>query len=86
MARNKRPENCRSCGDTALIDPDTFKPTGYCRACSAEAPKAAAKAAREAKKADRETVIVPEAPKGNGNRCIQTYRGEVWVNEDGEPI
>lgn len=62
MARRARPDRCRSCGDLALIDPDTFKPTGYCAACAAPAPKAAALARRQARLADREAVRVKPAP------------------------
>jgi hypothetical protein len=25
-------------------------------------------------------------PESRGLRCIQTYRGEVWVNAEGEPV
>ena len=76
---------CRFCGDTALMSED-WQPTGLCSAHSAETVKAAQKATRAAYRADRESVAVKPRETGNGNRCVQTYRGEVWVNDEGEPI
>ena len=68
MAKRTRPGWCRSCGDAAGVDPDTFKPLAYCQACAAPAPKAAAFNRRKARLADLETVrtvtpVAPEAPK-----------------------
>lgn len=57
MARNT-PDRCRFCGDVATIDDDTFKPTGLCAAHAAPAVKAAHRARKAARKADRETVVV----------------------------
>jgi len=71
MARrsNRRSDRCRTCGDIALINPDTFKPTGYCGACSAPAPKAAARNRRAARIADRETVTVKAKPRLGYELC-----------------
>lgn len=95
MARRARSKDtCRHCGDVATTDADTWEPTGLCAAHSAEPVKAARKAHNAARRADRESVVV-ETPKvseplsglANGPyRCVETYRGEVWINADGEPL
>ena len=88
MARKRNPDDCRNCGDASVIDADTFKPTGYCTACSADAPQAARQATQTARKADREETITIEKvePVNGPYRYVQTYRGEVVVNADGEPL
>ena len=93
MAR-RRSGNCNSCGAPAAIDPNTFKVGRLCAACAAPAVSAARKATRASYRDDKETVVtvspVDSAPlSGLANgpyRCIDTYRGEVWVNNAGEPI
>jgi len=88
MARNARSkDSCRFCGDRSVLSEDTWAPTGLCAAHSAAPVKAARKARNAARRDDREVVVtVSKVETDNGNRCVQTYRGEVWVNADGEPI
>jgi len=91
MARRARSKDtCRFCGDVATTDADTWEPTGLCAAHAAEPVKAARKAHNAARRADRESVVVtPTASPSHPNgpyRCVETYRGEVWVNADGEPV
>jgi hypothetical protein len=80
------PDRCRSCGDSSLLDPDTFEPTGYCLACSATPVHNAARAQRASRAADRETRPVRSDPANGPYQVIQTTYGEVRVNADGEPL
>jgi len=86
MAR-KNKNTCRICGDVSATNESTWQPTGLCAAHSAPEVKAARKARSKAYREEKHGVVVdtPE-PEASGNRCIQTYRGEVWVNSDGEPL
>ena len=59
MARYARSkDSCRFCGDVALIDDDTFAPTGLCAAHSAPKVKAAQKAVRKLYREGETTVTV----------------------------
>jgi hypothetical protein len=91
MSRRRRNnDSCRNCGDVSVVDEDTFRPTGYCVACSAVASQAARQETQAARRADRTSVVVDtdtdSGPVNGPYHCVNTYRGEVWVNADGEPL
>jgi hypothetical protein len=88
MARKRGKMHCRFCGDSATTDPDTWEPTGLCTAHAEPANKAIRKARRAVRRSEREEVVVDQKPlQPNGPyRTIKTYRGEVVVNDAGEPV
>jgi hypothetical protein len=90
MARRARKDVCRFCGDAAETDPDTWEPTGLCAAHAARPEKTARRAVRAATRREPEARVVA-SPKRDSRpngpyRCVKTYRGEIWVNADGEPL
>jgi len=85
MARNRSKSNCRFCGAPAATCPKTWEATGVCAACSAPAVKASRKVRNAERRSSRDVVVTVE-PAPRGLRCVQTYRGEVWINSEGEPV
>jgi hypothetical protein len=87
MARNRSKSTCRFCGDVSATCPVTWKATGVCAACAAPAVNAERRGRNAERRGDRETVVTVERVREpEPLRCIQTYRGEVWINSAGEPV